>query len=943
MGNEMKDKIDGQLNVLAQAINWVNSNLNGERQQSAYDDLVAKRIQLKKIRAAIAENPAAVLYGESQQGKSYLVSSLLSTSASAFKVVDVNSGEGYDFITQINPIGAGAESTSVVTRFSIRPVSNIKGYPVKIKLLSIIDIVLILCDTYYSDLKDYIKPFKDSELRSNIELIKNKIGDVSQALIHEDEVLIMQDYFKSHFASKAPYVFDADYFRSVSKFIDKATINDIVDIFSLLWNNNSQLTTLLRNIIQQYKQIQFVKELYVPYSAILREEYNGDAILDVKRLHELYRADNQKSIQCVARVNGVENAFVISASYLCAITSEIVLQLPDDLVDEKPFLQNTDILDFPGARARLDKKEEDIVDNTLVPQMLLRGKVAYLFNKFSDNLMINTLLFCHGKKQAGPRFMPDLLKNWIESFVGKDSETRQLFMDKARIAPLFVIGTMFNLDLQKDQNDICGKTESLSARWKQRFETVYYKELFGEDCKWLDNWTSTSAFNNFYLLRDFYYSSVGQSNIYSGWTRNGGKETTEIIPEDYPNFRELLKQSFLQYPFVKKHFANAEEAWNEAASMNKDGSEYIIKNLSNAAQNINAAREDKFNRDLQEIKEKIIDEISKHYHDESSDNRIIDAKKRAGEVQAALDIAFGRDSYFFGKMMQCLILSEGDVYKIFHEEFQKADLVEKKDLSKYVYIRMKANGLSKDNDYKTNLSILARAYEMNAEDCEKFFKERGVDLLELFSGADDGMKSISQTLAELLEDYWFNQWLHGKNYDSLKQMLDEISVENMLSMLHTLYTKLGLTSRISQSIRQYVDKFGSNVDEIQEMIADMCAEKLNEFVSNVGYTYLSSDEIQALKEADEKQNLGLDFSFQNNSNQSITSQNIAEMFEAMDDLEEIKNNLDNERLQYIPGYNSRKRWSELLKIGFIQTQDIPNYDVEANKKLGEIKIELESL
>jgi hypothetical protein len=106
---------------------------------------------------------------------------------------------------------------------------------------------------------------------------------------------------------------------------------------------------------------------------------------------------------------------------------------------------------------------------------------------------------------------------------------------------------------------------------------------------------------------------------------------------------------------------------------------------------------------------------------------------------------------------------------------------------------------------------------------------------------------------------------------------------------------------------------------------------------------LSSDEILALKEADEKQNLGLDFSFQNNSNQSITPQNIAEMFEAMDDLEEIKNNLDNERLQYIPGYNSRKRWSELLKIGFIQTQDIPNYDVEANKKLGEIKKELESL
>ena len=59
-------------------------------------------------------------------------------------------------------------------------------------------------------------------------------------------------------------------------------------------------------------------------------------------------------------------------------------------------------------------------------------------------------------------------------------------------------------------------------------------------------------------------------------------------------------------------------------------------------------------------------------------------------------------------------------------------------------------------------------------------------------------------------------------------------------------------------------------------------------------------------------------------------------FEAMDDLETLKNNLNCERLKYIPGVISRKTWSELLKIGFIQTQDIPNYDVVANHELGGI-------
>lgn len=937
----MISTIDKQLNNLVLAVNWVKTNLKGERQQAAYDSLVKKRIQLNKIKTALQENPAAVLYGESQQGKSYLVSSLLSTEGTAFKVIDSDNNREYDFITKINPIGQGAESTSVVTRFSVRPVSVVPGYPVKVKLLSLSDIVLILCDTYYSDIKDYIRPLKEADIRSTVQQLRDRISGSTarQTLVGEDDVLIMQEYFNRHFHSKAPYIFDADYFRTTSQFIESATVNDLSDIFAVLWNNNLQLTELFNNILQQYQHIQFATELYVPYDAILRD---GAAILDVKRLHELYDMGSERTVSAVSLDNGIQNSHTVSASYLCALTAEVILQLPQALVNEKAFLQSSDVLDFPGARARLDKREEDIVDSTLMPQMLLRGKVAYLFNKYSDNLMINTLLFCHGKKQAGPRFMPDLLKNWIESFVGIDAGARQLFMHKAQISPLFVIGTMFNLDLQKDQNDVCGDTKSLTARWQQRFETVYHKELFGEDCKWLDQWTPQEPFKNFYFLRDFYYSSEEQNNIFRGWTRDGGKEVEEIVPDRFPDFRAKLKESFLQHPFVQKHFANPEEAWTEAASINKDGAGYIIRNLTVAAQNINSAREDKFQRDLADISAAIVAELSKYYHDENSDNNMLQAKRLAGETQAALDIAFGRDPYFFGQMMQHLILKEGDVYRIFHEEFQKTNLAQQKDLGKYVYIRMKAQGLSPANTFETNLDILSRAYEMTADDCKRYFESRDIDLQELFSDSDNGMKNISWTLAEQLEEYWFGTWLRQDNFNTLTQFLDETTLANIIDMLHALYVKLGLTKYVAQSIRQYVDKFGANVDEIQEMIADMCAEILNKFVSNVGFTYLAEDAVQSLKEANEKQQLGLNFFFDDHTDLHITPDNIAEIFDAMDDLDAIKNNLGN-RLQYVPGFNSRKRWSELLKIGFIQTQDIPNYDVVANKQLGEIKTKFETL
>ena len=45
---------------------------------------------------------------------------------------------------------------------------------------------------------------------------------------------------------------------------------------------------------------------------------------------------------------------------------------------------------------------------------------------------------------------------------------------------------------------------------------------------------------------------------------------------------------------------------------------------------------------------------------------------------------------------------------------------------------------------------------------------------------------------------------------------------------------------------------------------------------------------------------------------------------------------DKEFLNKFPQYNSVWRWEEQLKIGFVLACDLPNYDAEANKELGQI-------
>jgi hypothetical protein len=99
---------------------------------------------------------------------------------------------------------------------------------------------------------------------------------------------------------------------------------------------------------------------------------------------------------------------------------------------EQRIPENTDLLDFPGARNRLGIHEEEIIDED-IPKMLLRGKVAYLFNKYSYSEKINILLFCqNNEKVEVQNIVPDLLNNWIFEMIGKTPEERNNFVTSCK-------------------------------------------------------------------------------------------------------------------------------------------------------------------------------------------------------------------------------------------------------------------------------------------------------------------------------------------------------------------------------------------------------------------------------------------------------------------------------------------------------------------------------
>ncbi len=357
----MLTNIQKQLEIIEKSNAWIKTSLEGNKAKEAYRNMINFRRNLNLYKDALEDNPAAAMFGESQAGKSYLVSSLLSEET-PFEIFD-GLGKGYNFKKEINPHGNEHESTSVVTRFSTKYKWVNSDFPVIAKILTPKDIILILCEAYYSNLKvNSSLSFNEIEEKINIfeETYRNK--PECQKLIIEDHILDIEDYFENNF-SKLVYnnIKDAKFFEKLLAFVTRISADGWSEVFAILWNFNPQLTKLFNDMINQYKQLNFADTVYLPIDSVLRDK---GTLLDVDRLDEIYneyKGPNKnycKDTQVYFIDNGLQKTITISKSYLCALTSEIIFILPEKIIQQKSFLDKTDLLDFPGTR-RPESTEEN--------------------------------------------------------------------------------------------------------------------------------------------------------------------------------------------------------------------------------------------------------------------------------------------------------------------------------------------------------------------------------------------------------------------------------------------------------------------------------------------------------------------------------------------------------------------------------------------------------
>ena len=983
----MIENIISQIDNIDKSLRWIKKNKPSDYEQRFFQ-LVEERRKLKKMQTANEDNPAIAAFGVSQVGKSYLMNCMLQKDGQPF-LIEAD-GRTYKFIEEMNPKTNDTEATGVVTRFtsfSRDKEKYSKEYPILMKCLTVTDIILILSDGYYNDISDYTT-YSESEISEFSEKIYSRYIQkpvIDDSAITPDDIMDIRAYYCKH-VNNAQVFMHTSFFEQLALVIDRIPPSDWVEVFSVLWHKSEFQTRLLIKMLDTLAKLGYSRYVYLPAQAMLHDGINENTVMSVQCLNGLFLDAPRFFTDAYVRENGgYRKVGNLTKSEVCAICAEIIVKIDDKYLENVScysfcnitdprvqaelskgrrkvvkknlvtgnmdvsyettleVLKENDLLDFPGARSRKKEILATLKEDPILINVLLRGKVAYLFNCYNESMLINILLYCHHAAHNDVTDIPHLLKDWIMNYVGDTMEKRRRTLEMTEgISPFFYIGTKFNLDMREDTEDIANSINALHGRWQQRFEKVLYHQCFNADgCldaqkkKIFLNWTrSGENFNNSYILRDFKFSGPLASKLYDH--ENSDERVMTISEERYKNLRE----TFCQSEAVRRFFSYPELSWDVCASINNDGSQYIVSQLAKVATCMSKTRDEQFKTMLKISSRKVLDIMEGYFISTDADELLESNIRKAKNIFREMDFTCNADNYYFGHLLQALQISEPLCYRVVHMVMQDPEKMGKaNDFNDYEIIRNSCRKSghpiedAKTLDEKWQCVIDTYGFK-SREEAEDFLTRKGVDIWRLFDGS-----YVRKLNSFIIGDAVYDKWCSRiKSVDFLNEFTDEerfdrsiltLLVDNLLSTANTL----NLRDRMADSIAEYVNVVDIHVAS-ESLIADLLASFINDFIMDFGYRYLSEDKIMNARNICMKRNLPAFNYVLRQMPATYDEDGLAELFTGMTD----------NPMAIIPSFDDNyNKWIEYMFISFVANLDIPEFDHEANQKLSAILEEIKSV
>ncbi len=549
----------------AEAQQWVERNEDrvrgcGKSKDEVLASLRRQAREFRKLERAASRRMCAGVFGPSQAGKSYLLGSLARNPESKKTPCRFGSEE-YDFLEKLNP-GGNRESTGLVTRFTMTPPPNIPaGYPVHVRLLSETELVKIFANTYFCDCEHKGKVDK-ADIEVRLSALRERSGNPGPH-ITLDALEDLREYITNSFGGRSrAAALEEVYWDEAVKMALGMSLEDRVKLFGIIWDSIPEFNDMFLSLAADLAKLGNPEEAFCSMDALVPREAS---VIDVDTLQRTdfsgLEVDVQPYIQ-MCSPSGM--AATIARKNASAIIAELTLVMA---YRPAAYFNHTDLLDFPGYKARLECT--DIRDylhkgnkDSAVEQFFRRGKVAYLFQRYSAERELTSLLLCVAASDTTPG-LAGAVEDWIIATHGKTPKDRE----NAKTA-------LFHILTKSDRHFEHTAGARFETRWNDVLQGMFLGHFEGagsQSTRWVEEWTPSKAFNNLYLLRNI---TIKWDSMMSIEASGASWVETGILPKK-EEYHKKMRESFTGSRRVKKHFSSPETAFDELMKINDGGIEHI--------------------------------------------------------------------------------------------------------------------------------------------------------------------------------------------------------------------------------------------------------------------------------------------------------------------------------------------------------------------------------
>ncbi len=624
-------------------------------------------LQLRRLAGSLytsAKVPvAAAVYGPSQVGKSLFVGQVLKPHSESYCPLggDETHGEpayyrDLSFDNDLNPQCGSNEATALVTRFTTKDrigASVSPDYPVMVRALTRVEWIRVLARGFHVECKTPDRTWRPGELE---ELFEDLGRDYAGEQVDRKWRMDLLDAF-SYMRNVDRRGFQAKE-AVLNGLLSRYPLNEegyVATAAALFWDNWQSLTNLFMKISTFLNRI----TLGDHDPAIFTHWAGVRFLLDSQRakLHErrtskvwqrvdwsdMYLVEKEKYYILDYRPGsgmGTEELETIQGGML-----ELAMPiLPHRLTDDwRRVIEQMDFLDIPGMRAGRQGAEQGkrISADTLEEQMEIvkRGKVAYLFERYTEELQIQTLLLL---SRGGNLEVTSQMKHHIDKW-GKARYGEKAWPLRVRdeVPALFV--------------GLTGIDEEFRNREEYADKGLYENRL-GQLVDALGT-----------VMNDFGGRGKPFTNVYPIRYPGTWDTDTEQRQESDPEKWARARKAFLQSEMVKQYMRASEQRW-ETAMRDDDGGLSLI---SAGIRGVTTAddKQNQLQKEIQDVQNRLL-QLSRGWVVDPDAN--IDREKRLAAARRVVDWLRANEEMIYYRvhaLQNSLSVSEGD-------ELQLSDCVE---------------------------------------------------------------------------------------------------------------------------------------------------------------------------------------------------------------------------------------------------------------------------